>query len=195
MAIAHGASIPLLAYLLGELTRLFIGQFVTNLYVAPLNVDPTTTSLSVNTPPNISFNEFSNSSSICSNLFPVYGVTVNVAAPLLLPNDSSRTLESCTYLLVNTSTFSDIVTECYSRSVQCLDDADFTTKMNRLAAVFGGIAVGILICGILQLSLFQVASERQIIKMKLKFFSSLLAQNIEYFDIDDSGKYLARVIV
>lgn len=192
LAMAHGASIPLLAYLFGELIRLFIGQYVTTTYLAPSDIDPAIF-FPVSTP-NVPFNEFSNSSSLCSKLFPIYGITFSGAANLLFPNDPVFNLGNCSYLLTNTSTFGDIVPGCYSSDVRCLGDADFITEMNLLAAVFVSIAVGILICGTLQFALFEVIGERQTLKMQLRFFASLLVQKIKYFDIDDSGEYSAKVI-
>ena len=63
-------------------------------------------------------------------------------------------------------------------SFNCLLDDEFIAEMNRLTYIFVGFGVGVFIAGYLQVSLFQMAAERQVHKIRLLFYRAILHQEI-----------------
>ena len=194
MALAHGAVLPCFVYLFGEIIRAFINEYSTSIFLSTVNVDPTPLVSTISNNTSIFLNEYNNNSDFCFNLFPVYGVTVADAFDLLANLVSDPVPLNCSFLLTNSSTFNDILINCVN-IVECLTNEDFIAYMNVLTYTLIGLAIGVIICGMLQVFTFKTTSERQILKMRLKFFGSLLKQNIEHFDAEHCREYSIRAIV
>ncbi len=71
---------------------------------------------------------------------------------------------------------------------QCLDNALFTENMNKVIFGFAAIVLMAILLGSIQVSLFQTACERQIQTMRLKYYQSVLSQDIGWFDTNPGGE-------
>ena len=111
----------------------------------------------------------------------VRGVCGNVSScSMVFPNNGcSFTLESLP--VFNNTGFS------------CLLGDEFTNEINRLTFIFVGFGVGVFIAGYLQVSLFQLAAERQVHKIRLLFYRAILRQDIGWFDANPSGELSSRL--
>ena len=110
----------------------------------------------------------------------ISGVCGNVSTcSMIFPNNACNfTLESL---------FPD------TNSVGCLLDDQFINEINRLTFIFVGFGVGVFIAGYLQVSLFQMAAERQVHKIRLLFYRAILHQDIGWFDANPSGELSSRL--
>lgn len=71
---------------------------------------------------------------------------------------------------------------CTTEGAYCVDDASFTAEMNIYIIAFACIALLAIVFGSVQNFLFQVAADRQIHCMRLRFFRALLHQDISWLD-------------
>ena len=162
MAICHGAALPSLMLIFGDLTNSFINQAVSReLYNSLLDSD------SVN----------------CSFRLASSG----------LYNVSDTISSDCSLEITSTTTFENVLTQCFSSEAECLDNDDFTDEINMQILSFVGIGVGVFIAANLQIALFQIACERQTHKIQLKFYRAILRQNIGWFDANPSGELASRL--
>ena len=58
---------------------------------------------------------------------------------------------------------------------------------------FVGIGLGVLLLGYIQITLYQIADERQVHKIRLLFYRAVLRQNIGWFDSNPSGELASRL--
>ncbi len=157
-AIAHGAALPSLMLIFGDLTDSFINQ---------------ATSREL---------EESRRGGDCSDCVNCNDIIRN------------ETISGCGYFPPNsTVTFEEVLRLCFSSEVDCLDNDDFTDEINMEILIFVGIGVGVFIFGLFQIYLFQVACERQVKKIRRKFYQAILRQEIGWFDATPSGELASRL--
>ena len=131
------------------------------------------------------------------------GGVVNCSATL--PNDIGRTLSealaaqnvtfpgvNCSLVILETTTFTDILTMC-SAATTCLTDAAFFAEINRVMFNFLRIGIAIFIVAYFQILFFQLACERQVHKIRTKFYRAVLRQNVGWFDANPSGALSSRL--
>ena len=82
---------------------------------------------------------------------------------------------------------STILKFCIGDVAYCLDDITFTSDMNTLIIAFTSIALLAIVLGSLQSFLFQTAAERQVHRLKLRLFRSVLHQDISWFNSQSCG--------
>ena len=169
-AIAHGAAFPLVTFILGEVTDAFINFAATQTYTDPSNV---TVSCGATTVADLA------------------SVNFSVARAAVLSNISTGTVD-CNANAFGV-TLEDIIQTCFSDNGQCLSNGEFFDTINRLVYGFVGIAVGALIAGFAQISFFQLACERQVKRIRLHYYRSVLQQNIGWFDANPSGELSSRL--
>ena len=71
---------------------------------------------------------------------------------------------------------------------RCFDDDIFSENMNKVIFGFAGVVLMAILLGSVQVLLFQTACERQIQTMRLKFYQSVLRQDIGWFDTNPGGE-------
>ncbi|XP_071480566.1 ATP-dependent translocase ABCB1-like [Diadema antillarum] len=70
---------------------------------------------------------------------------------------------------------------------------EFDNQMAEYALIFTYIAFGSLAMGYLQTSMWTLACERQIYKIRTAFFDAILHQEIKWFDVHKSGELTSRL--
>ena len=117
------------------------------------------------------------------------------------------------YLKTNTENNTFSITPTSSTCDQCLDDLfrDFSTQARCLSNddflygeggvdgilwqiyLFIIIAVAVFIFGYFQISLIQLACERQVHKIRQRYYKSVLYQDVGWFDLNPSGELASRL--
>lgn len=169
-AIGHGFALPALMFIFGDLTNTFINRAITQSVVVPL-----TNSIDVNC------------SAIVNPRFDGFSVTDIVET---FTNGSLAF--SCDYVINSTSTYRQLIMSCGQQS-ECLSNNDFTAVINLQVYAFVGIALGVFLLGSFQISLFQLACERQVQKIRLFYYRAILRQEIGWFDANPSGELGSRL--
>eukprot|EP00731_Ephydatia_muelleri_P029636 Em0021g159a len=85
-------------------------------------------------------------------------------------------------------TLSDVVKAVVSNSSKCLDDTSFISEINQLIYEFLGIAGSSFLLGFIQVTLFQLACERQVYKLRLRYYRAVLRQDVGWFDGKSAGE-------
>ena len=75
----------------------------------------------------------------------------------------------------------------------CATGDDLINDINRLVIYYCALGVVIFIAGWLHVSLFQYACERQLQIIRRRFFSSVLRQEIGWFDVNSVGELNSRL--
>ena len=169
-AIAHGAAFPLVTFILGEVTDAFVNYAATQTYAEP-----------------------NNATIMCatSAVVDLANVTFNDARVAVSSNLTTGTAD-CNADAFGVS-LEDILQTCFSNNGQCLSNDEFFDTINKLVYGFVGIAVGALIAGFAQISFFQLACERQVKRIRLHYYRSVLRQNIGWFDANPTGELSSRL--
>ena len=137
---------------------------------------------------------------------------VNHAASITLANDVSVSVSgsvqvdfanltggivdcSASYSIAGMSlTLGEVLALIFGTQTRCLDDSAFISDVNTSVYIFLGIAGGAFFAGWLQVWLFQTAAERQARKIRLKYYRSVLRQDIGWFDVNSSGELSSRLL-
>ena len=115
------------------------------------------------------------------------GGTVNCSASNFPP------LPNCAFNITPATTYTEILQGCISSQAECLTNDDFLQIINTQVYIFLGIAAGVFIAATLQITLYQLAAERQVYKIRLLFYQAILRQNIGWFDSNPSGELSSRL--
>ena len=75
----------------------------------------------------------------------------------------------------------------------CLLNDGFLRQINTQILIFVGIGVGVFIVAYFQISLFETAANRQVHKIRLRFYQAILRQEIGWFDANPSGELSSRL--
>ncbi|XP_072174900.1 ATP-dependent translocase ABCB1-like [Diadema setosum] len=70
---------------------------------------------------------------------------------------------------------------------------EFDDQMQEYALIFAYIGFGVMFFGYLQVSMWTLACERQIYKIRTAFFDAILHQEIKWFDVHKSGELTSRL--
>ena len=89
--------------------------------------------------------------------------------------------------------FTDSLPQFTNTSFYCLLDDQFLSEVNRLVLIYTGLGVGVIIVTYLQVSMFKMAAERLVHKIRLLFYQSILRQEIGWFDVNLSGELSSRL--
>ncbi len=166
ISIAHGVGLPVFTNVFGDFINVFIDQEITQ-KLGFLGNDTDVNCKDPNT-----FN-------------PLY-------VGLSIANLTNNTFP-CPYVITNISNYSSVIESCFSSGNKCLDNVDFIEKVNLLLFYFIGITGGVFILSFFQLSLFQTACERQVKKIRLAYYKSIMRQEIEWFDYNSCGEIACRM--
>ena len=72
-------------------------------------------------------------------------------------------------------------------------DFDLEEKMVQFALYYVYLAIGNLVVAYGQMAMWSLTATRQVKKMRLAFFRSILRQDIGWFDTNDSGELNSRL--
>lgn len=112
--------------------------------------------------------------------------------PVLQPMVPNDTVIDCSTLFNNTLTITDIIQMNFTEGM-CLIGSDFINEINIQIFAFVGIGVGTFIAAYVQITFVQTAAERQIYKIRLKYYQSVLRQDIAWFDANPTGEIATRL--
>ena len=76
---------------------------------------------------------------------------------------------------------------------ECLLGADFISEVDTSVIAFVGIAIVVMIASSLQISTFQFAAERQVYKIRVRYYRAVLRQDIAWFDANPTGALVNRL--
>ena len=170
-SIVHGASLPLLMLYFGDLTNAFINQAASASFV----------------------DENDDFALECGSelISTLANVSLNASMMAFQNNISTGTVD-CNAAAFGV-TLEQILDACFSSSSECLSNSDFFDLVNVIAVIFVAIGVGVFISAFIQISLFQTACERQVYKIRLAYYRSILRQDIGWFDANPSGELSSRL--
>ena len=78
-------------------------------------------------------------------------------------------------------------------NAECLLGDAFIGQINVYVYAFIGIAVGVLIAATLQIFTFQFAAERQVYKIRVRYYRAIMRQDILWFDSHPTGELVNRL--
>ena len=171
VAIAHGSAFPLVSFILGEITNAFINHAASQSYADPNN--------------SVAF------SCAVSTVADLGNVTLNASMDAITSSISTGTVD-CSADAFGVS-LENVLQTCFSDNSECLSNGDFLDIVNKFVYGFVAIAFGAFVAGFTQISFFQVACERQVKKIRLHYYRSVLRQNIGWFDANPSGELSSRL--
>ena len=115
--------------------------------------------------------------------------TITCESPFLNTTVSPSTSLNASIVFTLQSLLEDLV----NSRTQCLDDDEFISEIDQLVYIFLGIAGGAFVVGYIHVLMFQLAAERQIHRIRLKYYRSILRQDIGWFDVNSSGELSSRL--
>lgn len=124
------------------------------------------------------------SSRIAQNISDTIGMEVNCSSNFSLMLDENTTLTTIDTVLRGTFQLA---------SANCLLGDDFIREINITTFIFVGIGVAVLIGAFLQITTFQLSAERQVYKIRIKYYRAIMRQNIAWFDENPSGALINRL--
>ena len=81
----------------------------------------------------------------------------------------------------------------FGEAAECVTDDEFIDQVVLYCIYFVAIAVAVFIFAYIEISFYQMACERQVRKIRLHFYRSVLHQNIGWFDSNPSGELASRL--
>lgn len=112
-------------------------------------------------------------------------------------NDTYSGNNTVLSLMVDTvycNAVSPVLMAIFGEVPNCITDDDFISTINTFAYYFIIIAVATILIGYLMVAIFQTTAERQIYKMRLAYYRSVLRQDIAWFDENASGEVASRLV-
>ena len=94
---------------------------------------------------------------------------------------------------LNMTTVADFIVTNTSGQFSCVLNEEFLTSVNSIALAFVGIGLGAFVVAYIQISFLQTAAERQVYKIRLKYYRAVLRQNIAWFDDNPTGEITTRL--
>lgn len=95
---------------------------------------------------------------------------------------------------VQCSALGSIVDLFFGLESSCTTDDEFINSINIYCYYFIGIAVAAILIGYYIEAVFQVTAERQIYKIRLAYYKSVMKQDIAWFDVNASGEVASRLV-
>lgn len=126
------------------------------------------------------------SSALARDISNVTGMAINCSSVFNFPVNN-------TFIIRDTDIMSILQFNSRLNNPKCLLGDTFFEAININVYIFLGIALGVLIGAMLEISTFQVAAERQVYKIRLKYYRSLVRQNIAWFDENPTGELVNRL--
>ena len=90
-------------------------------------------------------------------------------------------------------TLEEVLKDTVSAQTTCLDNSLFIDEVNNQIYIFLGVAFGALLVAIAEVWFFQTAAERQVHRIRLCYYKSILRQDIAWFDTNPTGEVASRL--
>jgi ABC-type multidrug transport system fused ATPase/permease subunit len=90
-------------------------------------------------------------------------------------------------------TLQEVLQDTVNAQITCLDNGLFIDEVNRQIFIFLGVAFGALLVAIAEVWFFQTAAERQVHRIRLCYYKSILRQDIAWFDTNPTGEVASRL--
>ena len=89
-----------------------------------------------------------------------------------------------------TVTVGDLIRQNVS---MCVFGDAFINEVNNITFAFIGVGLAALIVAYVQIAFIQTAAERQVYKIRLKYYRAVLRQDIAWFDVNPTGEVSTRL--
>ena len=175
-SIVHGAALPVSMYFFGTLTNIFVNHFTSKtLANFEFRYDPVDL--------------------LDSQCFVFIDLDIFFSGFINFTNFTGGVVNcSDDFVLLPPSLSFNRALQCgVTRLASCLDDDDFIPLVDYYVIAFAIIAGVVLLVGTVQGFSFQVTSDRQIRRIKERFFHALLYQEAQWFDTKSSGELTSRL--
>lgn len=175
-AAIHGATLPVAMNYFGHLTNAFVNQFTSKqLANFEFTFDP------------FMFLDFPKFAAIDPNIILSGFINfTNLTGGIVNCSDDF-------VLLPPGTNFDETLKLGVTELASCLEDGPFFREIVLYVIGFSALAVIALIAGALQILTFQLAGDRQVYQIRLKFFMSILKQDAEWYDRNASGELSSRL--
>ena len=90
-------------------------------------------------------------------------------------------------------TLEEVLKDTVSAQTTCLDNGLFINEVNSQIYIFLGVAFGALLFAIAEVWFFQTAAERQVHRIRLRYYRAILRQDIAWFDTNPTGEVASRL--
>lgn len=176
LALLHGAVLPAAMLVFGLLTNAFVNQYSSaQLANYELSFDPLT------------YIEMGRLAAVDVRVIVEGFINfTNITGGVVNCSDSYE-------LLPFNQSFDDILKLGITELASCLDNPTFLALVTRYTLVFVGLAVVAWILGGAHVALFSVAGRRQVMRLRDRLFSSLVWQELGWFDATSPGKITSRL--
>ena len=127
-----------------------------------------------------------------SDIMTVMGFPINLTLQF-----GHGSTEPIALVISSMSNYSSIFNSISENKIvlECLDSEAFIQGVNTFVYGFLGVAVTIFIASYLEVSMFQIACERQVKKIRLTFYRAIMRQEVGWFDANPSGELASRMAV
>ena len=176
MAIIHGTALPIAMVVFGELTNAFVNQY-TSLQLA-----------------NFEF-YFDPADFIGGDRFAIISPSILLSGFINFTNITGGVVNcSEDFVLIEPNlNFDDVLQLGVTDLAECLENDEFIALVNYYVTLFGIIAAVVFVTSFFQILLFQSSCEKQVSRIRLKFYHSILKQEIGWFDATPSGGLSSRL--
>lgn len=103
------------------------------------------------------------------------------------------TVASVTFTDATITSIFQITSNSSFPDVECLLGDAFLSEIDMTVIAFVGIAVIVLVAATLQIFTFQFAAERQVHKIRLRYYRAIMRQDIAWFDSNPTGELVNRL--
>ena len=94
---------------------------------------------------------------------------------------------------INCAVLESVTSQLYGGITSCITEDSFYDTANMFTLYFVIIASVVIAMGFFMVAAFQVASERQVLKMRLAYYRAVLRQDVGWFDLNPSGEVASRL--
>lgn len=124
-----------------------------------------------------------------TNLFIYEAVSSRVVQNL---TDTFNMTVDCNTTLPGGTTVQDFI-NLVNNGTMCIIEDEFLGEINNIVYIFIGIAGAVWIAAYAQIGFFQASAERQVQKIRLRYYKAILKQDIAWFDENPSGELSNRI--
>ena len=90
-------------------------------------------------------------------------------------------------------TLNEVLRDVFGSRTTCLNNELFIDEINVQIYIFLGIAFGALLAAVAEVWFFQTAAERQVHRIRLRYYKAILRQDIAWFDSNPTGEVASRL--
>ena len=176
VSLVHGAVLPAAMLVFGLLTNAFVNQYSsTQLANYELSFDPR------------EYIEMGRLAAVDVRVIASGFINfTNITGGVVNCSDSYE-------LLPFNQSFDDILQLGVTQLARCLDNPTFIALVNRYTLVFVGLGVASWLLGWAHVTLFRLMGAWQVRRLRSHLFSSLLRQDLGWFDATPPGEVVSRI--